>query len=180
MNQKHPWCWLWKPGNCVPRMPSSSKGNSYFSQEPSYNLPGLPEKFKDFADSSISHCDFFFFQVKLQVQLRFDEPLASWLKKKEDCQAGKLRCTKLSSKSSNSEDMGQPKTHWFPQWKAGAPSPWEGCFRPLWPGTSFQGHAFQFSRLLYRAQEACLMEPRFHRNRPSAVNKPQTYLWWSE
>lgn len=123
---------------------------------------------------------FFFFQVKLQVQLRFDEPLASWLKKKEDCQAGKLRCTKLSSKSSNSEDMGQPKTHWFPQWKAGAPSPWEGCFGPLWPGTSFQGHALQFSRLLYRAQEACLIEPRFPRDRPSAMNKPQTYLWWSE
>lgn len=59
MNQIHPWCWLWKPGNCAFRMPSSSKGNSYFSQEPSYNLPGLTEEFKDFADSSINHCDFF-------------------------------------------------------------------------------------------------------------------------
>lgn len=135
MNQNHPWCWLWKPGNCVPRMPSSSKGNSYFSQEPSYNLPGLPEKFKDFADSSINHCDFFFSQGKLQVQLRFDEPLASWLKKKQHCQAGKLRCTKLSSKSPRIEKI------WVSQRHTGFLSEKLGHCRPERAASSLCGQA---------------------------------------
>jgi hypothetical protein len=39
-------------------MPSSSKRNSNFTQEPSYNLPGMPEKFKGFAESYNNHYDF--------------------------------------------------------------------------------------------------------------------------
>jgi len=44
------------------------------------------------------------FQVELKVQIWFDEPLASWLGKKQNCQPGKLQ-TKIPSKCSLGEKI---------------------------------------------------------------------------
>lgn len=45
------------------------------------------------------------FQVELKVQIWFDEPLASWLRKKQNCQPGKLHDAKLPFKCSSGEKI---------------------------------------------------------------------------
>nr|XP_028703727.1 60S ribosomal protein L30-like [Macaca mulatta] len=46
------------------------------------------------------------FQVELKVEIWFDEPLASsWLRKKQDCQPGKLHSAKLLSKCFSVEQI---------------------------------------------------------------------------
>lgn len=119
------------------------------------------------------------FQGKLKVQLRLDEPLASWLEKKQDCQAGELCCAKLSSKSPLAEQI------WVSQRSINFPSEKLGHQRPERAASSLcdwapdsSGTLCRCSCLQHGVQKVCLIESRLHVNR--AISKPQSYLWCSE